>query len=494
MDSEIDADQATGGAPEVIKCGLVCVHGVGNAGTGHGHMPRNVAAAVAEGVSKSGGTYNELPKNSAVDSSKASYLPVTRALIELPGVVPIEIEFNDGSWHRDTTEPEFRKVILWAFKVMPLFPYALAGFWSSDRASETRNDSLSFGATIGTLLILLLGLLTIPIVAALLVVGSFASLMSKTIKSLVNRVVVQVLGDAYLYMSGELDGREDGSIVSGLTHLTKSVAKRNDCTFLVGHSQGGEICRRISLIENVDGCAYIGSGEAPLSMLRIFRSAPMLPIILALLFIPFPALFAKAIEAMWLSTVTFMVGILRDAIDLIENLGTGHQIAVSDPFEAFLEILPYTAQEALWLTVFLGWSVATGLIVRSVTRRPDDLQQTSAAETMYIRSPVDPVSFGSLADVEIRRYVPISPARPRIPSLAKEHVTYFSKWQTGAFILELIVGTELLDMRRYELPKRFPFWVWVVATCSAGLLAFAAYGLGQAELSVFSHIVAATVR
>lgn len=61
-------------------------------------------------------------------------------------------------------------------------------------------------------------------------------------------------------------------------------------------------------------------------------------------------------------------------------------------------------------------------------------------------------------------------------------------------MLELIVGTELLDMRRYELPKRFPFWVWVVATCSAGLLAFAAYGLGQAELSVFSHIVAATVR
>lgn len=491
MNARIDPDGRNEDVLNKLKCGVVCVHGIGNAGAERGHMPRQVAEAVAHGVTEVGGTYkelsNDLPRERVALGTRES--PSVRALVELPATIPVEIAFYDGSWHRDTKAPGFWKVLLWAFKVLPIFPYILAGFWALDRESESEGESLSYGVAIGSLLIMFLGLLAVPFVGAFLILGTLVSLVSARVKTSLRHVIVSVLGDAYLYMSGELDGDDDSSIVNGLTRLAQSVRAQNGFTVLVGHSQGGEISRRISLKEDVDECVYVGTGEATLSMLRILRGSPILPVVLALSFVPFPALFAKAIGAMWASTREFIAVLFRDALGILKSLESGSTVTSSDPFEDFLGFLPYSVHELLWVLVFLTYAIVAGLVVRAVTRRPADLQKKSSAEAMYIRSPIDPVSFGTIAGAELRRYVPISASRPRLVSLAKEHVAYFSKWQTGAFIVESIVGTENLDMRMFERPKRFPLWVWVVATAAGILLAFGIYELGQAELSLFSRLL-----
>ncbi|MGW9551505.1 hypothetical protein ACWG8W_10695 [Citricoccus zhacaiensis] len=276
-------------------------------------------------------------------------------------------------------------------------------------------------------------------------------------------------------------GEPEGRVLGKLEKLAKAVSSRTDYTVLVGHSQGAEISRRVAVTTDVDACVFVGSGESPLSMLRILNASPFLAAVMLAVLIPYPLIFVLAFDAIWQSSAAFAIFLWNQFLVLTAEVlapsNTGPAIS-SDAFDPLWQSI----WQVVWaVSVVIAWLIIAGLTVRAASKRPKDLETTPDAEVMHVKSPIDPVSFGSISGAPLRRYVPVAARANQLKAIGTEHVSYFSKWQTGAFILEAIYGTSSMDLSAYHRPRPFPLWAWIVAALAAlGLTAFL-YWLGTVE-------------
>lgn len=485
MDIERGNERDSAGDEGALTVGIVCIHGIGNAGTDKGHLPSNVGHALIRGVEKTGGEFRQLSPASTAGADEgpagntgADDAPSVRLWINRPDHVPLVVELYDGSWHGQVVPPQYLRVMWWAIRVLPILPLILASNWLQDRMSESNDASLGWGTMIGTLLVFLVGLFAAPVVFLLLALATLVSGFSSGLRRVLRHVVVRILGDAYLYRSGSL---EDGGVLDELTTLTRKVTARSQVTMLIGHSQGAEISRRVALLTEVQSCVFVGSGEAPLSMLRILTASPFLTAAMFLMLAPYPLIFVLVVNAMWQAFIGFLIFVLTPSLGLATSVIAPFDAPPLSGPDPLSTMMPLFWQELAALALVAAWMAASALLMRTVSRPPKDLTAIPDASSMYVKSPVDPVSFGSMSEAPVRRYVPISDTPNRSRAVATEHLSYFSKWQTGAFVLEAIYGSEILDLTQFKQPRPFPLWTWVLAALASAGLAALLYWLGTAE-------------
>src|SRR5699024_799242 len=104
----------------------------------------------------------------------------------------------------------------------------------------------------------------------------------------VRMIIVDVLGDAWLYRSKELDQ----VVLPSLQRLVRTALQNVDRVVLLGHSQGAELTRRVGLrlARQTDDdetahresfrFVWVGSGENQLNTVRALARSRWLPLVL----------------------------------------------------------------------------------------------------------------------------------------------------------------------------------------------------------------------
>lgn len=169
-------------------------------------------------------------------------------------------------------------------------PVIVAAAWYQDRIVEDRIRSRGWpriDQVMSTCLVLVAALVAL---LALIPAGLFAGLFAvplPRVRERLRRILVAVLGDAWLYRSN----RFEDTVVPHLVDRAQKVSAQGGTLCMVGHSQGREIARRMSLLHAPETCVAVGAGEAPLGMLRTLGSNPFAWMWYWLFFAVFPAFF-----------------------------------------------------------------------------------------------------------------------------------------------------------------------------------------------------------
>lgn len=413
----------------------LCVHGIGVHGSGA--LAEDVAACMTTAAEELGGIAEPLP---AEPDAPAEL--VHRAQINLPQREPFIAEFYDGWWTRRVRRPRFWTVLLWTLRIAPLTLLNTASLWFRDRVfSRGRSSRGLLTALLPAALFALLAAASVLLLPVLL--GLTAAISA--LRSRAQTVVVDFIGDAWLYRSDELDH----SVLPHLTSLARTARSLADTVVLVGHSQGAELTRRAGLRltrhHPDDGgfrFVWVGSGENQLNTVRALARTRYLPLVFWPYLLGWPLLM---------------------------------HVMLSPGSPLWPEMQPAGRLGAAVLALAV-YFVAGVLMTRLISRPPRDMGQLPGGLSWYVQSILDPVSYGSAAvrgpahrpEAVAVRYVPRHAGRP----WWMEHVTYFEKPETGHTLLE--AGLEVPEPLAPELPPQVP--VWVLALCAAAVAAL--LGLG----------------
>lgn len=426
--------------------GYVCVHGIGVQESGD--LAAEVLSATELGAVEVGGSLIPVPYDQTAPLELKH-----RAVVSIPGEESFLAEFYDGWWDRRVPRPGFWPVLFWALLIAPFAILNAAGHWTDDRAQDQQSSEAReflVNATAIGLAGLALGgpalLTTFSLLALLrphaltagipvLLVAFFLLLLpvlfavghSRT-REKIRSHIVDVIGDAWLYRSEELENE----VIPHLESISRSAQSRADVVVLIGHSQGAELTRRVALGEASDRCVWLGSGENQLSMVRTLAKSRIWH------FAVWPILLS------WPLLVYFIVmwgfRFLWSFLTRIWEMLTGLLAQPSHPDEMLSSL-----SEDLWPIFFQNAANMGKILVLVITyvgmgcflrrwflRSPTDVAITPKTPIWAVKSPIDPVSFGPSHSTAEARYVPLHPKKPWY----KEHVTYFEKPATGMVILE----------------------------------------------------------
>lgn len=442
----------------------VSVHGVGVHDSGD--LARETFDAVGRGADVVGGSVEVLgvPDDAPVEL-------VHRAQVNIPDHEPFIAEFYDGWWDARARRPSFWVVLLWLLDVVPFALLSAVGGWFSDRWREAcRRSSGHVVALLTTGVLLALT----PLVAGLLLVGLPLAGLVPAWRSRLHPVMVEILGDVWLYRSDELDEE----VIPHLCRIVHLAQGRADRVTLVGHSQGAELSRRVALLTAPRRCVWVGSGEHQLNTVRMLATTRWLPLVVWPLVLAWPVFVHQVIH--W---------------------AAGGLDADSGPLNA------------AWVTVRMLFVVASmafyGLVaaqvVRWLQRVPDDVGRVPPSRIWHVKSLLDPVSYGTIFPSQIADEPPLPespepevpqqevPERGRVwvryvPAHAeepwwREHVSYFSRPSTGAVLLE--AGLDDPTPLWPKNPPRVPLWWVMLAPATTLALILCAYLVGRWQLGLF---------
>lgn len=468
--------------------GILCVHGIGNSGKAPGHLPNEIWKSLSEAISNLGGSTRPLKYRGQRSKNVSSYSPTHQYKVSFPEKGEFILRLYDGAWHPDSPHRTNREVFLWLFKILPFLPIIITNLWISNRVEENENDDISNGTLIGALFIFALTCTLSPLAFTLLAIITILPSNIFKHKAQLTALINSTLGDAYSYQRGHMDPTNPSTIVSKLIAKLKHIKRGSDTVLLVGHSQGGELCRRVSQLEPVDGCVYVGSGEAPLTALRILQKSPFLPTVIYFVYITFPVVFAM-FAAPLLTELGEMWNTLKSIVStLSETLTTRDPISALVTMRYDIDITSMLTNSVIGILIVSGYAIVLFGLTRSVTRRPDDVKEADIEGNLYVRSSIDPVSFGSLTTGVKTRYIPYRNYGNLINSVMLAHVSYFKDWHTGGFILEAAFGSEEFDFSEYFRPKPFPLWIWALTIPTAIVVLVATFLVGSYELDSVGRI------
>lgn len=451
----------------------LCVHGIGVHDSGA--LVDEVVGSVRRGAESLGGELREAPADPAARSELAH-----RAVVEVPGQQPFHAEFYDGWWARRVQPPRFWAVMLWVLRVTPFVLLNTGSLWLADRMSEQsdRRDRVTLSALLPAGLFLALTPLAVVLLPVVLVVSAVVPRWRDQVK----RIVVDVIGDAWLYRSQELDT----TVLPHLRTLAQDLRRRADCVVLVGHSQGAELTRRVGLLlesgdslnrggelEAVEGSAedsyrfvWIGSGENQLNTVRTLARSRFLPLV----FWPYLALWPVFVYG----AATRLMAFPSDISEFGRTREWG-PIVIS------------MAWDLGFLLAFVCYIGAGVLLTRWTARPPRDAGKLPAGLGWYVQSVLDPVSYGSAAvrasaqdprAVKIR-YVPTSGGR----RWWREHVTYFDKPETGHVLIES--GLARPQRLAPRVVPQIPWWLLLVSGAASALVLVGGYYVGRWQWGLF---------
>lgn len=452
---------------------LFCVHGIGV--QAEGQTAAEVRTAVQLGLTTLGGEHRPSTAESAVGVPDAD-----EDVVQVAGH-RLRIRYRDGWWDERAVAPSAWQVLGWMFRVAPFALWGTATLWMTDLVAIAeaapdrpgRRDSfpVPLVAFVGLTLAIVGGpavmLLALPLLAV--------ALMLPPTRRWAQRILQRYIGDAWSYRSDQLDDDVIGPMRADVA------AERDaaDMLVLVGHSQGAEIARRVALTEAVNGCVWIGSGEAQLGMLRTLRRSRLLPFLLWPYLLISPALITWCFMASFrLVTAVFtaFVELLTHPSATISQTGDVLQ-STSDALLAGLwpSTLPLLATGAVF--------AAMSLVAAKVARHPADALQQPAAEVIVVKSLVDPVCFGTSNEHAVVRYVPL----PKKRYWLYQHLRYFTSPITGIAILEAIFGTDQLGVTPTlpTLGKRAK----LLGATSAAVAASVTLIVGLSELHLLHRLI-----
>jgi pimeloyl-ACP methyl ester carboxylesterase len=452
-----------------LRLGVVCVHGIGR--QKFGDTARDVAQAVEAGATQLGGEF--VRREPAPDDNRSVVL---RASMRFPGAESYEVQFHDGWWDERVNNPNPLVVLRWIWRILPFTLWTTVGFWMFDLQGITVSRSRYQGALRALLVLMLVfGVIIItPILVVALTVMSIMCFIPKSASKISNLLSLWP-GDAWLYRSESLDE----SVIAEMVDLVESVSDKVDVIMLVGHSQGAEISRRVSLKVPVDGCVWVGSGESQLGMLRTLRRSRWVPPVLWASLIAWPATFAaffnSSIEGVG-KIVSSMLSTMSNVLFQATQGAAGEDLSGSHLDEISNDLIGHALNDFIVVTwvLLLFWGVFA--LLTRLSRHPSDLLKQPDCEVMVVKSLIDPVCFGPNKEGAVIRYVPV--ARP----YHKEHVGYFAKSETGLAILEALRGSALVDTEPHS--PRFPLWAFGVALVATSALTAATAWIGNLEISL----------
>ncbi|RKT36077.1 hypothetical protein DEU34_0583 [Microbacterium sp. AG1240] len=435
---------------------LLCIHGIGR--QRQGETAADVARAVALGAESIKARFESLDDGD--DDHTGPRLRFT-----LDDGQTVTLRFHDGWWDEQVVAPAMRVPLWWALRVTPFVLWNTAALWAFD-LDELQSRRFGAGHAARVLLPFLAMVACFFLAPLAIVVALVALVLSWPVPAVrrgIRRVLVDWLGDAWSYRSNLLDE----SVVQRLTDAATDAASDGATVMLVGHSQGGEIGRRVALDAPVASSVWVGSGESQLSALRVLQRSRWLPPVLVLAAVLFPPLFALVASRGW--------DLVRGAVGLpfVLLCATG----ADDLDGAWAFVGTALGSAALDLLV-VGVIVALAALIARAARPPADLLQQPAGQVMVVKSLLDPVCLGPNAGEALVRYVPLS--RPREWLL--EHVRYFDKKETGLAVLEAVFGSAALPSEPYA-PRVAP-WVYAVAAVAAIVSVAGQWWLGSAMLAV----------
>lgn len=437
----------------------VCVHGVGVRDSAE--FVHTAFTCLSRGAESLGGSVVELE---TVPGSAPQL--VRRAVVQTPAHQPFVAEFYDGRWDRDLSPPSFWSVLLWALRIAPMILLNTAWLWFCDRTSESGQKSWSTWAA--AILPALLFLVLAPAAIVLLPVLLVAASAVPGWRHQVRMIIVDIIGDAWLYRSKVLDQL----VLPALQRLAITATERGNRVVLLGHSQGAELTRRVGLRlareTGDDGTfrfVWVGSGENQLNTVRALARSRWLPWVLWPYLLAWPVFVHPVVDRLF-ADVALTWGLVAD-----QQLGAA---AVA-------------AAMALGLTVSIVAFVTAGMIfTRLVIRPPRDAGTLPPGPSWYVQSILDPVSFGSEA-VRARalvptkvsvRYVPRHPENP----WWQEHISYFDKPQTG----HVLIGAGLEQPKKLSpsARPRVPGWLLVLSAAVIAAVLTGGYFLGGWQWSL----------
>lgn len=442
----------------------VCVPGAGVHDSAA--FVQSVSACLSRGARSLGGSVAELEP---VPEPAPDVMH--RAVVQLPGRRPFIAEFYDGRWDRDLRPPSFWSVLLWALRIAPLMLLNTAWLWFADRTSESAQKPWSTWAVaiLPALLFLVLAPAAIVLLPLLLVAASAVPAWRRQVRT----IIVDVIGDAWLYRSKELDQ----AVLPALQRVARKALQTADRVVLLGHSQGAELTRRVGLRlarESHDDetaedesfrFVWVGSGENQLNTVRALARSRWLPWVLWPYLLAWPVFVHPVVDRLFADVV------------LAWRLVVDQQLSDA--------LLP--AVLALGLGASIVAFVAAGMIfVRLVARPSRDVGNLPPGPSWYVQSILDPVSFGSEA-VRSRaavptkvsvRYVPRHPDRP----WWQEHISYFDKPQTG----QVLIGAGLEQPAELgpSARPRVPGWLLMLSAAVIAAVLTGGYFLGGWQWSL----------
>lgn len=440
-------DRSTPSQP-VIDC--LCVHGIGVRGSEPGHTARVVADCVQRGVHEAGGRYTELP---GADVEGTEPRAAVRARLQL-AQHDVVVRFHDLAWHHLVDSPRLRDVFWWALRIAPLTPMIVAAAWYQDRAVEDRVRPRAWhriDQVMSSCLVLIAGLVALLIIVPVGVMAGLLAIPVARIRERLRRILVEVLGDAWLYRSN----RFEAEVIPHLVERAASVSQQGGTLCLIGHSQGGEIARRVSLEHEPAACVAVGTGEAPLGMLRTLGSNPVAWVLYWAFYAAFPAFFV------WMAREIFAV------VDAVVDAASLQTVAFAPAAHASA-VVP--ALFFVLLTVLIG----------STVRRPADLGRRADCLNVQVKSVLDPISYGSSNAGDVLRFQPPS---GRAANLL-EHTQYFTTVHTGLFLTETLLGSTAVPAARQWCAARFTWWLRLLGALATAALIGILWAVGSWQLAL----------
>lgn len=429
----------------IIEC--LCVHGIGVRGTEPGHTAHAVATCLERGVVEAQGQFTRLPAAEVPDGASV------RARVQLADH-DVVVRFHDLAWHHLIGSPSLREVFWWALRVAPLMPIIVATAWYQDRAVEDRIRSRGWhriDQIMSTCLVLVSALAALLVLIPVGLIAGILSAPLPRVRERLRRILVEVLGDAWLYRSN----RFEDTVIPHLVDRAQKISAQGGTLCMVGHSQGGEIARRMSLLHAPEACVAVGTGEAPLGMLRTLGSNPFAWMWYWLFYAVFPAFFV------WMGREMF--GVIDAAVT-----------AMVVPAVTFS---PTAHASALIPMVF--FILVTTLIGLTV-RRPADLGQRAQCLNVQVKSLFDPISYGSSNSRDVLRFQPPSGRAANL----MEHTQYFSTIHTGLFLAEALFGSRAVPGARRWCAARFTWWLRLLGAVATTLLVGALWLVGAFQLDL----------
>lgn len=451
----------------------VCVPGAGVHETAA--LVDQAFCCLKRGAQSLGGSVIERAPNPGTAPHPVRRPVVRRAVVQTPGREPFIAEFYDGRWDRALSPPSFWTVLLWALRIAPLVLLNTAWLWFGDRASEATSRTWAAWAVaiLPALLFLVLAPAAIVVLPALLVVVSLIPAWRHRVRM----IIVDVIGDAWLYRSKELDQ----VVLPAQQRVARGALQNADRVVLLGHSQGAELTRRVGLrlareaddAETADDepndaeslrFVWVGSGENQLNTVRALARSRWLPWVLWPYLLAWPVFVHPVLNRLFADVV------------LAWQLVVDQQVSQA--------LLP--AALALGLGASIVAFVAAGMIfARLVARPPRDAGNLPPGPSWYVQSILDPVSFGSAAvhsdphsATTAVHYVPAHPQHP----WWQEHISYFDKPQTGHVLIG--AGLERPAQLSPSDRPRVPGWLLVLAAAIIAAVLTGGYFLGGWQWSL----------
>lgn len=439
----------------MMRVGMVCVHGIGI--QAKGAMAQDVKQAIELGVDELGGRIESID---AVDRQPED--PVKHHLIvDIPGAERISLDIYEAWWDQLVEPPKFSKTLAWLVRIVPFIVTATVGSLISDfeswreanePASQSQDRLLTESALpmLASMVVISLFYIALPLVV-------LANLFPK-VGAATRNVVTRVLGDAWLYKSGACEAR----VIPYIENILEHASQDSDVTVLLGHSQGAELSRLVAArtSTDLDICISVGSGTLPLGVLRALSIRTIYVAAMIAFWLALPA----AVTLMALGSFKVLLAALKPLFETVVQLVKDFLEQSSSPWqvrqgpsigESMLGVMGAFAPFIVVLVI-----VAIMWLANRVQRN-DDYYSSPTCQTIAIKSPLDPVSFGSFDEQEILRY--IGPSR-RVVDWAAEHTTYFRKAATGRIILEAILGSDVVANDIYR-PKVAGWFKILSAVC-----------------------------